>query len=49
MKTKGKLGSCIVLRFRNYYGNFHIRTVHRDTIKVFYLPTNVQVIALKQY
>jgi hypothetical protein len=30
------------------YGNFHIRTVqYRDIIKVFYSPTNAQVIVLK--
>jgi hypothetical protein len=27
--------------------NFYIRTVHLDVIKVFYLPTNAQVIVLK--
>ena len=27
--------------------NFHIRTVHRGIIKVFYSPTNAQVIVLK--
>ena len=26
---------------------FHIRTMHLDIIKVFYLPTNAQVIVLK--
>jgi hypothetical protein len=28
---------------------FYIRTVHRDNIKVFYSPTNAQVIVLKKY
>jgi hypothetical protein len=27
--------------------NFHIRTMHLDIIKVFYSPTNAQVIVLK--
>jgi len=27
--------------------NFHSRSVHRDIIKVFYSPTNAQVIDLK--
>ena len=27
--------------------NFHVRTVHLDIIKVFYSPTNAQVIVLK--
>jgi len=31
----------------DWVGFFHIRTVHRDIIKVFYSPTNAQVIALK--
>jgi hypothetical protein len=35
-----------------YYDNsmtcvFYVRTVHLDTIKVFYSPTNAQVIVLK--
>jgi hypothetical protein len=29
--------------------NFHIPTLHHDIIKVFYSPTNAQVISLKQY
>jgi hypothetical protein len=32
---------------KQMYGNFHIRTVHRDIIKVFYSLTNAQVIVLK--
>ena len=27
--------------------NFYIRTVHLDTVKVYYSPTNAQVIVLK--
>jgi len=32
---------------RNVYKHFHIRTVHLHIIKVFYSPTNAQVIVLK--
>jgi len=30
-------------------GIFHIRTVHRDIIKVFYSPTNAQVTVFQQH
>ena len=30
-----------------YYNFFHVRTVHHDIIKVFYSPTNAQVIVLQ--
>jgi hypothetical protein len=33
----------------NQQYNFYIRAVHLDTIEVFYLPTNAQVIVLKEY
>jgi len=32
-----------------HYYFFHIHTVHRDIVKVFYSPTNAQVIVLKKY
>jgi hypothetical protein len=33
--------------FRTCLTNFHICTVHLDTIRVYYSPTNAQVIVLK--
>jgi hypothetical protein len=31
----------------HHEGNFHIRTVHLDIVKVFYSPTDAQVSCLK--
>ena len=33
---------------KDHGSNFHSRTVRRDIIKVFYLPTDAQIIALKR-
>jgi hypothetical protein len=36
-----------VVEYFHILFSFHIRTVHRDIIKVFYSTTNAQVIVLK--
>jgi len=37
----------IKIVFKQIGFDFHIRTVHRDVSKVFYSPTDAQVIVLK--